>query len=102
MSATPEQVAEVLDYIDNEEQCGNRVEPDEVLDVLRSLDDHPRNEDALKTLATSILSQLLEDGAIVAYSGAAEKGADGAEWGVAWQIPEAGVVFGLAPRPKED
>lgn len=85
---TPAQYAAVLDYIDDQDQQGSRVEPDEVLDVLRGLDDHPRDEGELRKLAFGILSRLLDEGLIAA-------------WGTVqpeWLGDEADVQFGMAPR----
>lgn len=61
----------VTEFIDDQDNAGNMVEPDEVLDLLRTIEGHPKDEDELKQLAYLALSKLMEDRVIVAY------GADG-------------------------
>jgi len=69
----------VLGYIDDQAQLGSRVQPTEVLDVLRTLDDHPRDEMELKLMAVAILDELLTEGSITGYHAPREpdQGTDG-------------------------
>ncbi len=51
----------IVEYIDNEDQLGRLCEPDELVDVLREFEDHPRDDQELHALVISIVNDLLDD-----------------------------------------
>lgn len=86
----------VLAFIDDQDQLGLRVQPTEVLDVLRTLPDHPREEEeALKALALTTLDGLLRDGSIVAYSTGEP------EWSLDGSKDLDLLEFAIAPREED-
>lgn len=74
--------ARALAFIDDQSQMGNHTAPDEVVDVFRTFDEHPRDEGRLQALTHRVLVALLDDGAIVGHN-------DG---------PDEPIAFDIAPK----
>lgn len=88
----------IVAFVDDQDNAGLEVESDELLDVARELEDHPRDEAELGLVVFEVVSSLLEDGVLTAYT---KNGATGNHVpGVLPPVPP--VYLCMAPKPVED
>lgn len=87
----------IVAFIDDQDNAGLEVESDEILDIARTLPDHPREEAELGLVVYEVLSTLLEDGVITAYTKVSAKEHP---WADITTPPP--VFLSMAPMPEEE